>query len=132
MKKKLVKVALKDRKWLGGFSLVELMIVMAIIAILSVIGINGYATYKQRAYNTLAKSTARDIVMAQEAYFMDSNTYTSDPVALTNPLYGLYTESGIVVTGASGSVTGYSMSVSHIAGNRIYTVLKTPLGCTIQ
>jgi type IV pilus assembly protein PilA len=52
----------------AGFTLVELMIVIAIIGILAAVAIVGYRRYTVRAHNTEATSVLADIRLKQEAY----------------------------------------------------------------
>ena len=58
-----------------GFTLVELMIVVAIIGILAAIAIPQFAAYRTRAFNTAAQSDLRNLRTAMEAYFADNQSY---------------------------------------------------------
>jgi len=58
-----------------GFTLVELLIVIAIIAILAAVAIPQFAKYKQRAYIAAMKSDAHNIIAAEEAYYSEYDTY---------------------------------------------------------
>ena len=70
----LTKLTKKDRE---GFTLIELMIVIAIIGILAAIAIPQFAAYKTRSYNSAAQSDLRNAATAQEAYFVDEQRYCS-------------------------------------------------------
>jgi len=51
-----------------GFTLIELMIVIAIIGILATVAIVAYKKYSERAYNAEATSMLADIRIKQDAY----------------------------------------------------------------
>ena len=74
-----------------GFTLIELMIVVAIIGILSAIAIPLYANIQQRARIAKAQADARTLVSAVSMY---SGTFGSLPPALAN-LTAAATISGI-------------------------------------
>ncbi len=61
-----------------GFSLTELMIVVAIIGILATIAIPNFLRYQARAKQTEAKSNLVALHTAEIAYFAENNGYIGD------------------------------------------------------
>ncbi|MGD9950023.1 MAG: type IV pilin protein [Desulfobulbus sp.] len=62
----------KDNK---GFTLIELMIVVAIIGILAAIAIPQFASYRQKAFNSSAESDLKNGKTALESYYADYQYY---------------------------------------------------------
>jgi|YelNatPaOPRAMG01_1025707.scaffolds.fasta_scaffold06066_10 prepilin-type N-terminal cleavage/methylation domain-containing protein len=58
-----------------GFTLVELLVVVAIIAILVAIALPSFFSYKKRVYNAAAKSDLRHFKAAMEWYYADKFEY---------------------------------------------------------
>jgi type IV pilus assembly protein PilE len=58
-----------------GFTLIELMIVVAVIGILAAIALPAYQDYVKRAHATEATSALADMRIRMEQYFQDNKTY---------------------------------------------------------
>ena len=115
-----------------GFTLIELMIVIAIIGILAAIAIPNFISYRKRSYDTAAQSDLKNLMTAQEAYYVDNSTYKpigtegSDTSTTTIDLdtaatLKAYLSKGVHVTGTASS-SGYSMSAYHSSGSGTWTV----------
>ena len=66
---------IKMRRNQKGFTLIELMIVIAIIGILAAIAIPQFAKYRQNAFNSAAQSDLRNGKSTLEAYFSENYQY---------------------------------------------------------
>ncbi len=116
----LTKFIKKDQ---GGFTLIELMIVIAIIGILAAIAIPQFSAYRTRSYNAAAEADLRNAATAQEAYYVDTQTYINDPqTALIGPTYGFYTSQNVMVDG-DAAAQQYTMTAYHTSGNKTYTLM---------
>ncbi|MBW1915780.1 MAG: prepilin-type N-terminal cleavage/methylation domain-containing protein [Deltaproteobacteria bacterium] len=104
-----------------GFTLIELMIVIAIIGILAAIAIPQFSAYRTRSYNSAAQSDVRNVATAQEAYYVDNSTYSANYVDLAGVTYG-YMQSGNVNMGVAGDATGYTITGFHSSGDKTYTL----------
>lgn len=67
----------------SGFSLIELMIVVAVIAILAGIALPGYDRYRVRANRTEAQAFLMEVAQVQQRRLMDARAYANDPDAIT-------------------------------------------------
>jgi len=60
-----------------GFTLIELMVVVAIMAVLAIVAVASYKYYVRRARLSEAKSLLQEIKMKQEQYFSTYSQYVS-------------------------------------------------------
>ncbi len=119
--------AFRRRSGQKGFTLIELMIVIAIIGILAAIAIPQFVSYRQKGYNTQAKGELKSFYTACQAYFADNPTTTgctADTIAQQ-----FKASSDVTITAVNPASpdlqTLKGTSAYHIAGNSTYTIVGT-------
>jgi len=80
----------KTRTDHSGFTLIELMIVVAIVALLAAIAFPSYARYVEQARRADAKSALMDAAQRLERCYTQNNSYDGCTVAAASP-DGYYT-----------------------------------------
>ncbi|NIO08632.1 MAG: prepilin-type N-terminal cleavage/methylation domain-containing protein [Deltaproteobacteria bacterium] len=109
----------------AGFTLLELLVVIAIIGILAAIAIPQFGGYRRRGFDAEVRSSVRNLMTAQEAYFLDTDTYASgngSDTKFTSRGYRDNPDVSITTTGTAidFTVTGTSV-VGCSAGTGVWT-----------
>lgn len=75
---------MKNTRLISGFTLIEMMIVVALIALLSSIAYPSYQEYVVKTKRAEGKSALMQSMMQQERYFTQNNTYVTFTEATPN------------------------------------------------
>lgn len=120
-----------------GFTLIELMIVVAVVAILTAVALPSYRDYVSRSRITEAVANLSDMRVKLEQYFQDNRTYEAActagtlaplPANSTNFSYScpvLSTTSFQVLATGIGAMAGFSYQIDQ-ANTR--TTVSVPTG----
>ncbi|MES2885831.1 MAG: type IV pilin protein [Pseudomonadota bacterium] len=127
-----------------GFTLIELMIVVAIVGVLAAIAIPSYQSYLRKARRGDAIATLVTMQSQQEKFRANNNAYSSSPTAMGAPAsssYYTYTISNAGVssytltataTATSGQTRDKQGSTACSPLTLNQSNVKTPAGCWQQ
>ena len=114
-----------------GFTLIELMIVVAIVALISVIAYPSYMNYVINTKRNVATNTLLQIADRQQQFFMDNKRYAATLTDLglaANPL--ILDEQGNPAD-AGNTRTVYAVSLSDITATT-YTITAAPVNMQLK
>lgn len=109
-----------------GFTLIELMIVLAVVGLLTAISYPVYRQHIIRGNREAAKTELVEIAAQQEKIYLNSDAYTSN---LTTAYTGT-SAGGLGRTTGKTSNGKYTLSIATAAQS--YTVTATPVSTTVQ
>ena len=110
------------KRKIRGFTLVELMIVIAIIAILATIGFPMYQDYVKKVRRTDATSVLTEAAQFMERFYTANHRYHQDRAGTAVAI-----PADLLKSPKEASVKFYNLSISAVDANS-YTLLATPTG----
>lgn len=106
---------MRQRHSQGGFTLIELMIVVAVIAILAAIAIPNYNAYLIRSSRADAQAYLMELAQRQQQFLMDARAYAS-------------TEADLQAARPSTFDRRYTLAIVTGANPPTFTITATPQG----
>ncbi len=98
----------------NGFTLLELMIVVAVIGILASIAMPAYTNYIKKGKAAEATSNLADLRIKAEQFFQDNRTYAGMNCTPADQKYFTYACTAADGSGATGDADGYLITASGV------------------
>ena len=98
-----------------GFTLLELVVVMAVAAILAAIAIPNYSEYVMRSHRSAVQSFISDVASRQSQFFLDRRNYAATVAALnlTEPA-DITARYAVAIAVVAGPPAGFQISATPI------------------
>jgi prepilin-type N-terminal cleavage/methylation domain-containing protein len=105
-----------------GFTLIELLVVMSIVGALVAVAIPSYESYRANAFDTRAQIDLRSVAMAEEAYYLQKESYLPCSGGSCTELPGIKRLSAGVVLQVQLTDKGFVVTASHPRGTgKVFT-----------
>lgn len=109
----------------AGFTLIEVMVVVAIVAILASIAIPSYSRYVIKSNRAVGKGLLMDIASRQEAFRADRHAYATTMPALGLPNIVYISKDGTTYATSDGTEI-YTVTLAAGATATSFTLTATP------
>ncbi len=109
-----------------GFTLVEVLLVVAIIGLLATIAIPQFITYRANAIDSQMKSALKNAAVAMESYFAEKQSYPTTVTAIT--AVGFNPTAGVTLTIDVTSPNSFTLTASAPNGTQPSFTLNSATG----
>jgi len=110
----------------SGFTLIELMIVVAIVSLLAAIGYPNYTAYVERGKRAEGRGLLVEAANRLERYYSDCNRY---PATLATTGANNCATNTVVVPATTSENNYYTLAISGVTGTmQVFTLTVTPAG----
>jgi type IV pilus assembly protein PilA len=99
-----------------GFTLLELLVVIAVMGVLAAIVTQQFVIYRSRAIDAQMRSALKSAAMAMESYFADFQSYPTSVVGIST--VGFRQTSGVTMTINITSPSSFTLTASKPSGTQ--------------
>ena len=99
-----------------GFSLVELLVVVALIGLLAAIAIPQFVSYRARAVDSQMKSDLKNAALAMDSYFAEKKEYPTTVAAIVS--VGFNQSEGVALTIAISTPSSFTLTATKPSGTQ--------------
>jgi type IV pilus assembly protein PilA len=99
-----------------GFSLLELLVVLAIIGVLAAIAIPQFLSYRARGVDSQMKSDLKNAALAMDSYFAENKVYPACVAAIVG--VGFNQTEGVALTIAVPTTSSFTITASKPSGTQ--------------
>jgi type IV pilus assembly protein PilA len=99
-----------------GFSLLELLVVVAIIGLLAAIAIPQFSSYRARAVDSQMKSDLKNAALAMDSYFAENKVYPTTVASIVSA--GFNQTEGVALTIAVPTPSSFRLTATKPSGTQ--------------